>query len=84
MVYDPDEERTLVVRPKNLSGFCDSRLMGPSALRDLTLSAARTSFSLASGATSTGMLALMLTNSTRRDTCEGGEDRYQGGSRAHV
>ena len=46
--------------------------MGPSALRDLTLTAARTSFSLASGETSTGMLALMLTNSTRRDTCKGG------------
>ena len=61
--------RALVVRPKNLSGLLASRLIGPSALRLLTLTAARTSPSLASGATSTGMLALMLTYSTRRESC---------------
>ncbi len=61
--------RTLVVRPKNLSGLLASRLMGPSALRLLTLTAARTSPSLASGATSTGIAALMFTYSTRRDSC---------------
>ena len=59
------------MRPKNLSGFWARRLIGPSALRDFTFTAARTSPSLAPGETSTGMLALMLTNSTRRDNCEG-------------